>query len=50
MEESKATSSIENWPNKKPIVDGVTPTEKVPQISNLFENDSDDDLDREMEE
>ena len=33
------------WPNQKPVVDGVTPTDLVPQDPDFF---ADDDLDKEM--
>ena len=35
------------WPNQKPIVDGITPTDEVSQDATLF--DHDEDLDREMD-
>lgn len=34
------------WPNQHEMPDGVTPTDKVPQIPDLFD---DGDLDKEME-
>lgn len=36
------------WPNKREVVDGVTPTEEVPQDRDL--PGLDDDLDKEMED
>jgi hypothetical protein len=36
------------WPNKRPVVDGVTPSDEVPQDPDL--EGLDDDLDREMKD
>lgn len=38
------------WPNQEPVVDGVVPSEEVPQDPDLPEDEDDDpDLEREME-
>lgn len=36
------------WPNGPAVVDGVTPTDAVSQDPALFDNDTDEDLEREM--
>lgn len=38
------------WPNEPEVVDGVTPTSEVSQDPNLFVDDDDAELDREMED
>lgn len=50
-EDDKVTDAFPPlWPNQKPIVDGVIPTEEIPQLADLFDGDSDEELDREMED
>lgn len=38
------------WPNQKEVVDGVTPANEVSQDPNLFDDDPEEDLVKEMEE
>lgn len=38
------------WPNQDEVVDGVVPTEDVPQTAELPDGDDDPELEREMED
>lgn len=51
-EETKDTATEEaQWPNQEPVVDGVVPSEEVPQDPDLPEDEDDDpDLELEMED
>ena len=40
--------SIETpWPNQTPVVDGIVPVSEVPQDPDLFDDDTDDQLETE---